>query len=267
MNKIFDALLKESQFTKELFDAGYEQIGKANYAQRGIYFQAFTSLSTGLERIGKLCLILDFMGKNNGNLPSDNYMKTEIGHDINILYNKSQIVLADYSFTLSNLQNLNEIIYIKILNILSRFGKGDRYSNIDLIVNTRNYKDPINVWYKDVDLDIYKNNIKESKKEYIKVISKFIDPLISEYTSVVHTSEDEKDIDSVYQSSIQANINAVVVPYRRLYVFRIIRYFVELLEKLQYHLHDNGIQVPYFSEIFCVYSMDEYYIKRRKTLV
>jgi hypothetical protein len=53
----FIALVNEAEFTKEMLGAGATQIRQANYATRGIYFQAFTSLATGLERIGKLCLM------------------------------------------------------------------------------------------------------------------------------------------------------------------------------------------------------------------
>ncbi|ULQ61031.1 hypothetical protein K7I13_07200 [Brucepastera parasyntrophica] len=74
-NDVFDALLKEAQFTCEMLCAGYTQIRKANYARRGIYFQAFTSISTGLERIGKLSLILDYGIKNNSSFPNLEYMK------------------------------------------------------------------------------------------------------------------------------------------------------------------------------------------------
>ena len=60
-NNTFNALLKEAQFTKEILGAGATQIRNANYARKGLYFQAFTSLSTGFERIGKLCLMLDLL--------------------------------------------------------------------------------------------------------------------------------------------------------------------------------------------------------------
>jgi hypothetical protein len=49
---IFRALLREAEFTKQMLASGATQIRAANYATKGIYFQAFTSLSTGIERIG-----------------------------------------------------------------------------------------------------------------------------------------------------------------------------------------------------------------------
>jgi len=56
-SKLFLALNREAHFTRDMLAAGATEIRKANYASKGTYFTAFTTLSTGFERIGKLCLI------------------------------------------------------------------------------------------------------------------------------------------------------------------------------------------------------------------
>ena len=70
-SKEFIALLDEALFTKDILGIGVTQLYKANYAQRGIYYQTFICLSTGIERIGKLCLILDSYIENNGKFPNE----------------------------------------------------------------------------------------------------------------------------------------------------------------------------------------------------
>lgn len=267
MNEIFNALLKESQFTSEMLSAGYEQIGKANYTQKGIYFQAFTSLSTGIERLGKICIILECIIKNNGNLPKEEYMKREIGHDLEKIYCRIKGIKEKYDIKLNGLQDLEGNIYKKIINILSRFGKGDRYSNIDLITNKQNYVDPITAWYKEIDLEIFDTKIKKSQKDYIKSTSKFLDNILSEDSMVVHTGENGNEINTIYEYNYQSQIYYAVEKYRRIYVYQIIRYFVEILIYLQYFIQRNNIyEIPFFSEIFYIYYWDEKYIKRRKTL-
>lgn len=57
-NKTFSALLEEVQFTKEILAIGATQLYKANYAAKGIYYQSFTCLSTGIERLEKLSFLL-----------------------------------------------------------------------------------------------------------------------------------------------------------------------------------------------------------------
>jgi hypothetical protein len=268
MDKIFYAFLKEAQFTSEMLSAGYEQIGKANFAQKGIYFQAFTSLSTGIERLGKLCLILDYIISNNGNLPNDNYIKKDIGHDLNKLYVLIKKIIVKYNIKLNGIQNLDENIHINIVNILSRFGKGDRYSNIDLITNKRNYVDPIINWYEEIDMKIFNTKVKKSKKDYIERTSQFLDNLMSNDSMVVHTGEDKSEIDTIYEYNYQSQIHYAVEQYRRVYVYQIIRYFVEVLLGLQHYIQSNNLfEVPHFSEIFYIFFWDEKYIKRRKTIV
>jgi hypothetical protein len=128
----FKALLSEAQFTKELLGSGATQVRQANYATKGIYFQAFTSLSTGLERIGKLCLIVDHYIENNGTFPDLNYLKHHIGHKLRVLYEKSQAVVAKRSIRLRMTNDLSDPVHQAILNVLHNFAQGDRYSNIDL---------------------------------------------------------------------------------------------------------------------------------------
>ena len=79
-------MIKEAQFTCEMLCSGYSQIRKANYAKKGIYFQAFTSLSTGFERICKLCYILIYAIKNNSQFPDKTKIKSIFGHDILKIY-------------------------------------------------------------------------------------------------------------------------------------------------------------------------------------
>ena len=114
-SETFHALVKEAQFTKEMLGSGATQIRNANYATKGIYFQAFTSLSTGLERIGKLCLMLDYYLDSCGQFPDEKYLKNEIGHNISLIYTKSLAVIHKRSMSLEYLQDLNGEIHQNIL--------------------------------------------------------------------------------------------------------------------------------------------------------
>ena len=263
--EIVDALNKEALFTCEMLCAGVTQIRYANYANRGIYFQSFTSLSTGLERIGKICLMLDYSFRHNGNYPNYDYMKNKIGHDIEKIYIQLYKTKEMYSFELNYIQDLEMDIYKDILNILSKFAKGDRYSNIDFIANKRHYNDPIEMWYKKVDLYFFKTFVSQKKKDIIKHNAKAIDSLMSEFTAVIHTGEDEKDIRSVENAVFRTGIFEAVAPYRQFYVFQIIRFFVEILFNLQDKMIESGFEIPYFVDIFGVFYNDDRYIKTRKT--
>lgn len=127
INKNFATLLIEAQFTSEILSSGATQIGKVNYAKKGMYFSSFTSLATGLERIGKLCLIVDYYIAHDGSFPDENTLKNNFGHDLEKLYQKSKEIIARNNLKFNFLENLDSQIHQNILSILSRFAKGDRY--------------------------------------------------------------------------------------------------------------------------------------------
>lgn len=266
-NDYFEALCKEAQFTGEMLCSGYTEIRKANYAKRGVYFQAFTSLSTGFERIGKLCYLLIYAIEHDGSFPTDKHMKNEIGHDIIKLYKKILDFKIKNNIEYNFLQDLDKTIYQNILNVLSRFGKGDRYANIDLLINNRAYEDPISVWYRDVDLRIYKEKIPETKKKNIEMNATLMSALTSEFVMIAHTGEDGAEINEAYEGSFRTGLNDAVASYRQLYVFHIIRFFAESLQEIEsIARRKHFFEIPYFNEIFRVFYNDDSYFKNRKTI-
>jgi hypothetical protein len=170
MNKTFHVIADEAKFTKDMLASGVTQLGKANYGQKGIYFQAFTSLTTGLERIGKLCLILDYYILNNGKFPEQKYLKYQVGHDLEILFQKSNSIILSHDISFRFSTDLNDDIHLKIMSILSKFAKGDRYSNIDFLVKSKYQSDPIvdTPNFETVSLIIKFTNY-DKKKVYLKV--------------------------------------------------------------------------------------------------
>lgn len=265
-NETFTALVKEAQFTKDMLGAGATQIRNANYAAKGLYFQSFTSLSTGLERIGKLCLLLDYYIDNNGRFPDFNYLKNEIGHQIDLLYIKSIEVKVKRSFNFSFMQNLDGDIHQNILKILSSFAKGDRYSNINLLTNSRQQSDPISDWYKNVDSLIYENIVRDSRKRKIENNAEIISRMTQSFTMVLHSSESGSEINTVKEASFRTGMQKAVAPYRQLYVIHIIRFWYELLSNLQYSAMSlNKQDIPFFGDILGGFYNPDSYIRTRKT--
>ena len=266
-NDYFDALCKEAQFTVEMLCSGYTEIRKANYAKRGVYFQAFTSLSTGFERIGKLCYLLIYAIEHGGSFPTDKDLKNVLRHDIIKMYELILEFKNKHDIKYDFLQDLDKPIYQSILNVLSRFAKGDRYANIDLLINNRSYDDPISVWYKDVDLVIFQEKISDKKKEKIKMDASLVHYLTSNFVMLRHTGEDGKEINTAFEGSLRTGINDAVAPYRQLYVFHIIRFFVESLNMVESVFNNqNFFEIPYFKDFFRVFYNDDAYMKGRKTI-
>lgn len=266
LNFTFTALLKEAQFTKEILGTGATQIRAANYASKGIYFQAFTSLSTGLERIGKLCLMVDHYIETSGSFPNFNYLKNEIGHKLTLLYERSQAVVTRRSISLKFLQTLSDPVHLAIVQVLNDFAEGDRYSNINLLVGSRRTADPVARWFNEVDLPLYSIRVSERKKQTIARNATAVARFMGSHSSVLHTLETGTEITDLEEASHQTGIFEAVAPYRQLYVLQIVRYWVELLSELEHRAHGLGSEdIPFFGELFGAFYNADTYIRRRKT--
>jgi hypothetical protein len=264
-NETFKALLKEAQFTKEMLASGATQIRKANYTTKGVYFQSFTSLSTGLERIGKLCLLLDHFIETNGRFPDSKYFR-KIGHNISLIYAESMGVIQRRGISLRFLANLDGTIHQNILSVLSDFASGDRYSNINLLAGDLRGSDPIATWTKEVDAEIFESRISSNKKAKIKQNARLIDQMFGGFTSVLHISESGDETTNVEDASYQTGVWQAVGPQRQVFVMQVIRFWVELLYDLQYKAMAIGKEdIPYFNEIFAGFFNEDSYIKTRKT--
>lgn len=268
LNPTFIALLKEAQFTKELFGSGATQIRLANYASKGVYFQAFTSLSTGLERIGKLCLMMDHYIETGGSFPDFKYLKNEIGHNLLLLYERSQDVIKRRSISLRFLQDLENHVHIAMVKILHDFAEGDRYCNVNLLVNGRRTGDPIAMWFNEVDLPLFNVRVTQRKKRTIARNAAVISMLISSHAHVLHTSETGTEITDLEEASSRTGMYEAVAPYRQLYILQIIRYWTELLSALEHLAHGLRNQdIPFFGEIFGAFYNDDSYLRSRKTWI
>jgi hypothetical protein len=266
LNETFKALVKEGQFTREMLGSGATQIRNANYASKGIYFQAFTCLSTGLERIGKLCLMLDHYIDHGGKFPDSHYMQREINHKVVVIYQKSTSIIVKRSISMKFLHDLSNPIHQAILSVLSNFAMGERYSNIDLLTGGRQRTDPINSWFTQVDQPLYEVRVAQRKKDTIRRNSKAMAAILDPFASVLHVSETGEEITDVEAASHLTGVYKAVAPYRQLYVLQIIRYWAELLSSLQDEAMKNGNQdIPFFSEIFAPFYNDDSYIRTRKT--
>lgn len=261
----FRALIREATFTKEILGSGATQIRKANYAAHGIYAQAFTALSVGLERIGKLCLMLDHYIENDGRFPDFNQLKNQIGHKLEVLHTRSAEIAKRRGIEFRYLAALDHPLHTYVLRVLHNYADGDRYSNINLLIGAKQQDDPIAAWFSHVDEFIWDNLIKERRKQQISRNADKCHRLMSRGV-VFHTAETGELINTYRDASFRTGKFEAVSPYRQLYVLQIIRYWVELLWELGGRAQALGREeIPYFGEIFGGFYNDDSYLKSRKT--
>jgi hypothetical protein len=263
LSETFKALLKEAQFTQEMLGAGSTQIRLANYATKGIYFQAFTSLSTGLERIGKLCLLLDYQIVQ-GAFPAASEISA-IGHKLILLYQRSQEIAARHSVAFNFLPNLSNPVHQAITKVLHDFAMGDRYSNISLATRDPRAGDPIAAWHNTVDIPLFDSRVSPEKKRKIAEQAAIVSELIGPMSAVLHLSETGDEITDLQQASQMTGVYEAVAPYRQVCVLQVVRYWVELLKALQWIATSKSDDIPHFGEIFALFNNDDSYLRTRKT--
>lgn len=258
MNKNWLALSNEVAFARSTLGVGVTQIQYANYVELGIYWQSFTNLSVGLERLAKLVILLDYL-HHHGNYPDFQTLRN-YGHDLNKLYTISKQIVLNNNIKFDFIDNLDSEIHINILTILSNFAKGDRYANLDFLTGM-NDKNPISDWSSKVDDWIWENKISQKKKD--RMIGLYDDNYALIHPNICFPiTETNQEITSIRELSKLEARNSMIIPYRKLYIVQIIRYWVEILLWLQNLCYSKCI--PDFSEDFPLFLQKDDYIKRRK---
>lgn len=262
----FRLLLSEATFTKDVLGSGATQIRKANYAAKGLYAQSFASLSIGLERIGKLCLILDYYIDNNGTFPDFSHLKNKIGHKIMLLHERGAEIAQRRNMQFSYLSVLNHPLHLSILHILNDYALGDRYSNINVLAGARQQNDPIAAWFTNVDLYIFNNMVTARCKQVIERNAAYVAHQFGDSSTVYHTAETGDLITDLGEASYRTGVFESVAAYRQLFVLQVIRYWVELLRDLGCQAQHLGhLDVPFFGELFCGFNNPDTYLRSRKT--
>lgn len=266
-NKIFSAFLKEASFTKEILGIGVTQLYKANYATKGIYYQSFVCLSTGIERLEKLCIILDYYVQHNGMLPQEKYVR-QYGHKISELYTVCQDIAKKQAISFRFCYRWDSEIRQSIIDLLESFTEtSGRYSNINILLDNEDKSvDCVEKWYHCVDLPLYDKHVSSKKKMDIEKRAFIIGNILNQYAYTMFITEENEELTNTIEASKRTGIWEAVAQYRQLYILQIIRYLVEILADLRYKAEKiQQEDIPDFLEIFALFYNDNSYFRSRKT--
>ena len=238
-------LANEAALTSSLLGNGLTSLRHANINNKGLYYQAFFSLSIGIERLMKMIIINEYRYENNGEFPINIDLK-KIGHDLNKLSSYIGINFEENS------------VHNKILNFLNDFAKYSRYYNIDNILDKTNNNDPLNDW-DNIREDIQKN-IKLKKVNQNKVA---IASLLEEISYVNFNEINGEELNSLIELLDKEKNNEQIQKYSVQYVYEIIRVLVNKIVEME----KQQFIMPILSEFFDIYyskSMTEPQIRNKK---
>lgn len=238
-------LANEASLTASLLGNGLNALRKANLYNKGLYYQAFFSLSIGVERLLKIIVITQYRVDHDGSFPTD-INPRKFGHDL--------IILCEYT----GIQFESNSIHLKIIDFLNVFAKKSRYYNIDSMMNLNiKYDDPLSDWYS-ISQEIYHLSGKKTIVQNKQVLANMIDSFSSinfhglqgsEITNAMGLLEEIESRDIIQSYSVQ-------------FVFEII---TKLVDKVR-HLEAQKYMMPVLSEFFSLYnhSWQPYEIRKKK---
>lgn len=223
-------LLLEANLALATLADGLDTLKNANMYQKGLYYQAFFSLSIGIERILKLIIIEKYRIENEGRMP-DNKLIKDKGHH---LYKMIEEITPEL---------LKDKINNKVINFLDIFAQKTRYYNLDILTG-KQYKfiHPIQEWNKIEEEIIEEYNVK------IKQISnkEILTTLMNQCYDVMYLDNSLQTINSSMDIIQELEKRKTMQEYDVLVLYKIIKKLIGILSQLE---KENNLY-PYLWELF-----------------
>jgi len=264
----FRALNREASLAQELVCAGTLALKKANASQTGIYSHAFFCLANGLERMGKLCVVMAYLLENQGKFPADKDLRS-IGHDVRSLVTRAEQIRATFKKRNALGACPKDQITQSIIEHLSEFAKGARYYNLDFITQSNAIQkfqgDPIAIWRITVGQTILEQHYKPSRRAKDEAMANDLGSTLDTISFTRHTSEDGTPINSQVDVIRYAAEMKVIQKWSPFYVLRLVRFFALLIIDLHRECYTRGIHVvPYMGDHFGKFNNGDDFLKRHK---
>jgi hypothetical protein len=141
---------------------------RSNSSERGALYAALFNYSNGLERLLKLCLILDHCAGTEGRLPDRQKIKN-FGHDVGMLYNCAKAVADRYQVRVPENCRSDEIDE-RLIQLVMDFAISGRYFNLDALTGAPKSLDPLSEWAKLLTA-IYERDVPPLNEEQVEAVA------------------------------------------------------------------------------------------------
>lgn len=264
----FIALAREASLAAGLIGNGVTTLRKSNFSQAGLYYDAFFNLSIGLERCGKMVILLDHYFDNK-KFMNDNKMKNKYGHNLKKIHRKSLDIAHKYC-TDENIFPQNDI-HERIIQSLSIFAKSTRYYNLNSICSGvyEDDQDPVSNWWQNVcEFILLRHYNKNTRKQHEQLASS-LQELMENSSIVRHTSETLQPITSIGEATQHAGEVLIAQQWSQFYCLQICRFYARILGILgrkRYEDHKNHF-IPELKEFFVIFDQPDSQLKKKKTWI
>ncbi len=225
--------IKECTLIRESIGSGITALGKAGYGDNlGNYYNAFFGLSTGIERLAKLILVVDDINKSDDNLPNKNKNKS-YGHNLIKLFDAVETVTLNHKTELKHRCPHNAIsnAIISCLTSFANAGKG-RYANFNALdnSNSENEHEPIQKWWCKVANPILKEHYFDTdlEKELQQHIVQYLESPDKLYPVMLERDEFGETMHTVQDYWTRDAQTKLVQKFGRYHTLIIVRWMAEV---------------------------------------
>lgn len=246
---------------------GATLLGRANYAQQGLYLQSFFALSTGIERACKIAILVDYALDNNGQYPPEKAFR-KYGHNLSSLVDRVRTIADKRQYHEWPLSDA--AVQLAAIDILTEFASNTtRYYNLDFLVGVAGGIDelgPVARWYREVTLPLLESSVPRRRIRQVDAQAEAIGLLANAFALVRHVDERGEAIGTLGHASQQSGRNRLVKPWERLTVLQVVRFLASVLDGLGTDAYRQQLpDVPYLNEFFARFVQPDGYLRTRKT--
>ncbi len=263
----FLLLQQEGYLIRSSLLSGLHHLRNARVDTKGHFYTAFFQLSIGIERLLKTTFIVNFMSRNNLQLPTNGELR-KFSHRITDLF--------DHLAATSGIAKPNPLLEIvagsierDILGMLNEFATTSRYYNLDELANCSKASDPLAQW--DLIIKrILEEDVRDHDKNRISIRSEFLANAMKDRVVVVATDLQRQQM-TLMDSIHNPQLHDRAARYAVLHMMNIIRPVVTQLDDICHKIHlgakadgHSHAPVPYMNEFFTFTYYDRSAILRKK---
>lgn len=262
------ALAREAALAAEHIAIGATALGKARFDRDAYYAQAFFALSTGLERAGKIGLLLDLTLEREGEFPKTSELE-KYRHDLRRLVDELDTVSARRGGS-GNERLPRTLIHDGIIEVLTDFAKNvGRYYNLNLVTGSAGAVrggDPIAAWRRRVTVPVLAKHYPAKRRLKDLRTAHDLGALVEGFATVAFHGERGDPVSSFEHAQLLGAEARVARPWERVYVLQLARFITEVLGRLSDGARELGLeQIPDLSEFFAIYLNDDDFFRSRRT--
>lgn len=245
---------REIMFACDILTKAYAIINKIDVGGEQTITTFLYMCSTGIERLLKIIIILNYYKKNN-DFPNNRYIRN-FSHSIEELLKKIFNIFEEEKIDV-DIKNIN----MDLINIISQYSIYDRYHNLNNICNNNpdNTSDYIIKFN-----EMLKNNCLKYKKHgtKVKIFNEKYNNYLKEIAIINYENIDRTPITSFNELFIAKSLNKEYRKYFRISYYILVKTIVGLLER--YLIEDLDLTFAY--EYWQNFNCDVDYIKTRVKL-